>query len=293
MAYSTPNICRSVSMPNSRSSSFATMEEESRPSRSSSCATFDEARPLKRSHSVQSRLSLDDRPSANMLATRSCRLITVLSMCSSLVGCGFLVSLRRHHRVSSHGSVKRGPRVCIVSDGALSTDQATAVFAALLHSLVRAKQAHVTVLRLQEEEAAPPSSQSELAAIKGVHWTALPPTRHKYDGSAAATASFRTLEWLRGAHAYDHIVFHEVSNLISSSLPFAPSSLLSLPPPHPAHPPCSTTSSSTRLIPSATTLCSLASWACEHAARTRWTRSRASSNPLDEPHTSALQIALL
>ena len=100
--------------------------------------------------------------------------------------------------------------MCIVSDGAFSGAQSTAIFASLLQSLVRSKQAHVTVLQLHDDSA---QSHSELAAISGVHWTSLPPTKHKYDGSAAATASFRTLEWLRGASTYDHIVFHEADGV--------------------------------------------------------------------------------
>ena len=58
-------------------------------------------------------------------------------------------------------------------------------------------------------DAACASVLQRAARESGVRWVSLPPTRHAYDGSAAAASSFRALEWLRElTQPFDHVVFH-------------------------------------------------------------------------------------
>lgn len=90
-------------------------------------------------------------------------------------------------------------RVCIVYDSAHSEPATTQALTGLINSLV-ILLADVTVLNL--DAASSPLSDH------GRHvW--LPQTKHTYDGSAAATASFRTIEWFRSLDLpFDHVVFH-------------------------------------------------------------------------------------
>ena len=159
-----------------------------------------------------------DRCSRLRLATRSCRLVLLLSVCSSVLIGGLLLASR--HRFmgspmrawSSNGNGKhgKGPRVCLVYDGARAEPGLTASLAELLSALVRTERAEVTALRLDDESSRPDLGLPDaLAACVGIKWVALPRTEHRYDGSAAAAVSFRALEWLRGlSHPYDHVIFH-------------------------------------------------------------------------------------
>ena len=107
---------------------------------------------------------------------------------------------------------KRELRVCIVYDAAASEPGLAVALAEVLRALTSSLHADVTALRLDDPRGTP------LPAILGaaidsaggmVRWTTLPPTRHTYDASAAAVASYRALAWLRDARLpFDHIIFH-------------------------------------------------------------------------------------
>ena len=104
---------------------------------------------------------------------------------------------------------KRVPRVCIVFDAERAEAGLAVAVADLLRLLATSSHFEVTALRLDDPRGLP--LPAALAAVDHslVQWVALPPTQHTYDGSAAAVASFRALEWLRDVRPpFKHVVFH-------------------------------------------------------------------------------------
>ena len=148
-------------------------------------------------------------------ARRSCVLLLFALLASCSVG-GALMLARKggslggpdQQRGSSRRRQKRGPRVCIIYDAERAEPGLPLALTELLRVLSTSLRADVTALRLDDSTVALPAA---LTAVDGrlVKWVALPPTQHTYDGSAAAVASYRALEWLRAARPpFDHLVFH-------------------------------------------------------------------------------------
>lgn len=104
---------------------------------------------------------------------------------------------------------KRGPRVCLVFDAERAEPGLAPVLAELLRVLVKQTNADVTALRLDDARQLALPVALEAIDSGTVRWVALPSTQHRYDGSPAAVASYRALEWLRELESpFEHIIFH-------------------------------------------------------------------------------------